>query len=93
MEFLGNGHNIAKSICPVCKEELDGATQVDGSDLPSAGDVSICIYCANIAVFCDDLTLREPTSEEAVIFENDPALADAQKTIREVLALLGKKPH
>jgi hypothetical protein len=64
-------HRIGKSVqlggrpqCLGCGELLDGATGVDNKNRPRPGSISVCIYCGHIAIFADDLSLREPNDEE-----------------------------
>jgi hypothetical protein len=54
-----------ENACPACGKRLDAATSTsDPAHVTSEGDVSICIYCAGVAVFKADLTLRTMTPEE-----------------------------
>lgn len=53
-----------KPQCVNCGELLDGATGVDHRNKPRPGSVTVCIYCGHVAVFADDLSLREPNGEE-----------------------------
>lgn len=70
------------NLCAVCNHELDGATQVGGENKPNPGDVSICVRCANVAVFDDDLKLRQPTAEEQKLFDEDLLISEAKVLIR-----------
>lgn len=42
--------------CPHCKHLLDGFTHPTGDATPSAGDVSVCCYCAECIEFTDSDT-------------------------------------
>lgn len=55
-----NSHRHIESLCPVCKERLDAASNADQvkSSPPECGDVSICLYCASYLIFDEDLTLQ-----------------------------------
>ncbi len=58
-----------KTPCPSCGYGFDMSSAVDGSnDPPVEGDVTVCISCADVAVFTATadrgLTLRAPTPEE-----------------------------
>lgn len=58
--------------CPHCAEAMDG---LEGpADGPSAGDITICMRCAGIAVFTDQMTLRKPTTGELVTLLREPDL-------------------
>lgn len=55
----------AQSICPVCGKKLDAATHVEKEEaVPGPGDISICLYCATVSVFDDNLKLKQMTNEE-----------------------------
>ena len=72
------------SLCPKCKMILNGATHLqDVEKSPRPGDVTVCVVCAEVLVFDDDLMLRRPLVGE--IDENDPELQRhviAVKTLR-----------
>lgn len=51
--------------CPVCHHPLDAHTSATGLSIaPSAGDISVCLYCAMPLVFRDDLSLAEATVQD-----------------------------
>jgi len=53
--------------CPSCDSEIDAATSIDGAAaVPAEGDYTLCAYCGVWLVFRADLSLRYPTSREAV---------------------------
>jgi len=79
--FLGKDHLVKKNICSVCGHDLDGATQINGDNKPKPGDVSICVGCANIAIFDDDLNLRQPDLDEEQELLKDQTIAEAQTKI------------
>lgn len=51
-------------ICPNCDNKMDSSSALVEDNIPTEGDVSICIRCAHIAIFDKDLQLKEPTLEE-----------------------------
>lgn len=68
--------------CPWCGHRLDAAMAGDPEHpdaTPSPGDVSVCISCAQILVFQEDLTLRAASPSE---IEITPAIRRAQQAIR-----------
>lgn len=79
--FLGKDHLIRKNTCSICHHQLDGATQINGINKPKPGDVSLCIECGNIAIFGNDLELRQPTSEENQVLQKDHIIISAQAII------------
>jgi hypothetical protein len=71
-----------KCRCPWCGHRLDAAMAADHDKpdaAPKPGDVSVCISCAQILVFADDLTLRASMPGE---IELTPALRRAQQAVR-----------
>lgn len=54
--------------CKICGSVLDAAS---GFGVPQKDDISICLYCGNIAIFNADFTFRPPTDDERVEIESD----------------------
>lgn len=55
------------SLCPRCGHTLTGAMETTpAGGAPEPGDTSVCISCASVLVYKDDLTLRPATAEELV---------------------------
>lgn len=55
--------------CPSCNGELSAATNAvtyddSPSSTPTKGDITFCIYCAEVLVFNEDLTVREFRKED-----------------------------
>lgn len=50
--------NVPRSQCPYCGIMLNSAGSEDGSN-PRPGDLTVCMYCCEVARFCDDLTLAK----------------------------------
>jgi hypothetical protein len=51
-------------LCPTCGAVLDRATSATGEQAtPSAGDITLCLYCGHLLEFGPDLKLREPSAE------------------------------
>lgn len=75
------------SLCPYCDHDNNAATSVDSPDskiLPGKGDVSICLYCANIAVFTGDgFAVRRPTEAEHNFLMADEQIARAVALVEE----------
>jgi hypothetical protein len=64
--------------CPHCGNESDDYTVVRGAQAPSAGDVSVCLYCSCVSVFTGEgLVKRKPTAEELPVFMADSAVQEA----------------
>lgn len=79
--------HLSPSVCPFCGAVLDVATNLDvnlegESARPVAGDTSVCINCAHILVFDDDLALRKLADGEL-----DLMFAKDAETARQLLRL------
>lgn len=70
-----------KSVCPECGKQMDCATGLNTASCPSAGDFSICIGCAAILVFKEDLTLRLPTDAECLVAAQDKKIQNSRKLV------------
>lgn len=79
--FVGKDNLVRKNICSVCNGVLNSAAQVNGNEMPDPGDISLCLECGNIAVFGDNLELRQPTWQESLEFEQDHELMSTQAII------------
>ena len=75
---------ITASKCPWCYAFVDGATVITDDEklLPVGGDVSICLYCARVGVYEDDLTIRKPTPEESLVFLADDDIFRAIQAVK-----------
>lgn len=73
----------APVTCPRCHAELDAATlPANPEQRPRAGDVSVCGYCLNLAVFTGSgFELRVPTSDELDELEANPEVAEMVQAI------------
>jgi hypothetical protein len=78
--------------CPVCKHLLDAVTCTNGpeSTKPYPGNPSICMYCGEITVFADDLSMRKPTGAEMVEFMTDPNWEILRAALRFIAQRIAK---
>ena len=60
MNTIPMGHNL----CPKCGALIDACTDAYGDAVPVAGDFTVCIYCAQILRFADDMEIYMPTADE-----------------------------
>jgi len=84
------GHGLPPSPCPACGKVNDSAedtASVDGSR-PTPGDYAVCFSCAAVAVYADDMTLRDPTRRE--LEEAPGELWIAQRQVKAWLATGGR---
>lgn len=54
---------VPESSCRNCLASLNDATGLDHRS-PTPGSISVCWFCATVAIYADDLTLRRPNDEE-----------------------------
>jgi len=53
---------------------VDAATSHDGNETPTSGCTGVCINCAHVMVYGDDMILREPTDQEYKEIAGNPNL-------------------
>lgn len=53
-----------EATCPYCDAALDSATDPYGTRRPNAGDLTVCIVCAQLCAFTDNMLLRKLTPKE-----------------------------
>jgi len=71
---------ISSSECPGCGRYLDVATSFKGEE-PEVGSASICSECGYIAIFDENLKLRDPTEAELEEIKKEPV-------VQQLLALM-----
>lgn len=87
---MRHGRIESKPTCPHCKKALDGFTHLFGEASPSDGDVSVCLYCAEIVEFTvDDNGLKLVPLTEETTGELD--LAEIQEAQRMTRAYIEKQ--
>ena len=71
--------------CLNCGKKINAASPAEApfDAAPTPGDVAICLDCAHIHIYADDLTLRQPTGAEVVEIAGDPELVKAVNMIGE----------
>jgi len=72
-------NQLPECQCPYCEAKLDTATDLKTNVMPKPGDISVCINCAQVLVFADDLTLRKPQPGEITM---TPEIELYQKAVR-----------
>ena len=70
--------------CPWCHAFIDGATPTSGdeSESPISGDITVCLYCAHVAIFNGDLTMRKLTPEENEMWATDDRLWNTVSVVK-----------
>lgn len=75
--------HLLPGVCPCCGRTHDAATNaLDNHKLPIPGDITVCIDCAAISIFDDQLVRRLPTAAEAGQLATDHRLARVQQHVR-----------
>jgi hypothetical protein len=72
------------NACLNCGYEMDAATATNPAyemEPPKPGDIAICLKCAHIHAFADDLTVRELTDAEVVEVAGNPDMVRAVEAI------------
>jgi len=59
IKVLKDGYNgrMPETCCPSCFTILDAVTSLDGKNAPKTGDYTICIACANLMRFDENMQL------------------------------------
>jgi hypothetical protein len=81
---------IPQSRCPLCKHTLDAVECASGRSRPSPGLPTICIYCGEVLVFDDSLSLRKPTVEDSADFAENPHWDLLRRAVDLVARFLAK---
>ena len=82
-------YRIPESACPSCGARLDAASGLDHDNAPKPGNVWICIQCAEIVIYDEQLGLRKPTLAEMIELQTSqewPLIAAAVRTARAMHA-------
>jgi len=65
MKVIGDTqHRIPGKSCPDCGKVLDATSGSDHDNAPRPGDYGVCIYCAGIHQFADDLSIEAVTMDD-----------------------------
>jgi hypothetical protein len=72
------------SYCLDCQMLITAGSDVTENDNPRPprpGDLAICLHCAHVMAYADDLTVRALTDAEAVEVAGDPDMVRAVNMI------------
>lgn len=81
---LSDTHRLSSHSCPRCGHTMDCASGLSGDRPPGPGDISLCINCGGIALYTEDLQLREPTGGE----EYEIRVSDSWPEIAHAIGLI-----
>lgn len=71
--------------CLDCGYKIDAAASFEHpGHAPSPGDVAICLHCAHIHIYADDLTLRQPNDAEIVDIAGDEEIIRMMAALGEL---------
>jgi hypothetical protein len=71
-----------RNHCLECGKTIDAGSPVEkGNHRPKPGDIAICLDCAHLHAYADDLTLRQLTGDEIVEIAGDPMIVKAVNAI------------
>lgn len=64
-------HDTPGGACPACRATLDACTGVTTDDPPSAGDLSVCVYCASALELTGDGAWRIVSKLELLAMDGE----------------------
>jgi hypothetical protein len=62
---------LPETRCPACNVDISAASDPRNERSPKANDYSLCIHCAAVLIFNDDLTLRIATANDMAEMSDD----------------------
>jgi hypothetical protein len=88
MAWIVNSPPLPPFHCLRCGYEFDRAGGIghDPKPTPSAGGVSLCIRCGDVAIFVDGGGLRAPTDEEKREIERDADISRIRALLKRAIA-------
>lgn len=84
---MGPSRTVRESACTNCGKILDMVSVVDekiGKTVPRKGDITICIKCGHVMVFCKHMKLRNPTGEEILKIAGDKRMVLLQQALSKL---------
>lgn len=76
------GHEIPVSFCPDCGKRFDRAALLnDKEDRPVPGDITLCIGCAAVLHFDNEMAIRKLPTLDLL---SDEKRADVEKVVRMI---------
>jgi hypothetical protein len=76
-------HHLPAGVCCACGHK-NNASGCDQAERPSPGDYAICVRCAGLNIYADDMTLRKPSGADRLAAAGDP---DVQRIRTIILAV------
>jgi hypothetical protein len=84
---------LTETWCPWCEHRLDAATGTDDEPhSPEPGDLSICIMCASILMFDQELIPQKISEDERrQILLEQPDLVEALDRAQRIVRLVDRR--
>jgi hypothetical protein len=83
-------YKLPAQYCLACGRECNAATGLDTDNMPTPGDITICLDCGHIMAFASDLSLCELTREQAHDVAGDRRILAAQRERRRLVKAKSK---
>ena len=80
--------DLSPDNCPVCGYRVEAAS-TPHQTTPSPGDITVCMACASVSRFDDDLRLRTMTQRE--IFDLHPDNQDEILLVQRGIRMLDRR--
>jgi hypothetical protein len=85
-------YRLKETRCPWCEYRIDGATDLADERGPEPGDLSICIACASLLKFDQDLTPQKVSEDERrQIMKDDPELAEIADHLQSITRSINRR--
>ena len=82
-------HVVPKSQCPFCGYQFDLSSGISTTRRPNTGDPTICIKCAEVLIFDEQLHPRKPTPAELLDLQTNPVWPEIARCVLAVKLMQG----
>lgn len=78
---------LSPQVCPHCGHAIDATTGWGHETGPAPGDISVCMYCAELVAFDENLNFRVLAYDELVaIMTEHPEIDRLRRTLTAITA-------
>jgi len=67
--------------CPYCGKRFDHTSDVESEHVPEPGNITICVGCAGILVFGNNMEIQKPTPDQLEELKSHPAVKRMQSAV------------
>jgi hypothetical protein len=67
--------------CPYCGKKFDLTSDLEGENTPEPGNITICLGCAGVLIFGDNMEPKKPDPEELKEFLKIPEVNRIRKAV------------